>query len=251
MFKKISGEVVHGEKLWRKLGFPTANIPYNQSDIDDSVFHINIIIDGTIYKGMWSHMIWKKIFEAHIFDFNEDIYGKIIEIILLKKVRDNKKFSSLDDLVNQIQQDEITIRNQNISVLTFGSFDVVHAWHEYYLLEARKYWDQLTTIVASDENIEKIKGRPPLHWLEERVTEVEKIAIAQTVLAGSNSNPMKWIKELCPDVICLWYDQRWPFVEKLQWEIEKVWLATRVARIAAFHPEKFKSSLLKNKRDTL
>jgi riboflavin kinase/FMN adenylyltransferase len=37
-------------------------------------------------------MVSKKIFEAHIFDFDADIYGKNIEIILLKKIRDNRKF---------------------------------------------------------------------------------------------------------------------------------------------------------------
>jgi len=48
--KNIIGDVIHGEKLGRELGFPTANISYSKNDIDDSVFHINIIIDGVIYR---------------------------------------------------------------------------------------------------------------------------------------------------------------------------------------------------------
>jgi riboflavin kinase/FMN adenylyltransferase len=75
---------------------------------------------------MGSHMVSKKVFEAHIFDFDADIYGKNIEIILLKKVRNNRKFDSLDDLIAQIQADQDYIKSQKINTLTFGSFDHLH-----------------------------------------------------------------------------------------------------------------------------
>jgi len=68
----------------------------------------------------------KKVFEAHIFDFDKDIYGEKIEVILLKKIRDNKKFSSLKELIKQIQKDQKTILLQKLNILTFGSFDIVH-----------------------------------------------------------------------------------------------------------------------------
>jgi FAD synthase len=44
MIRKVSGEVIHGEKLGRELGFPTANISYTSRDIEDAVFHLNIIV---------------------------------------------------------------------------------------------------------------------------------------------------------------------------------------------------------------
>jgi FAD synthase len=50
MIAKISREVIHGEKLGRKLGFPTANISYTREDIEDAVFHLNIVIDGEIHQ---------------------------------------------------------------------------------------------------------------------------------------------------------------------------------------------------------
>jgi len=68
----------------------------------------------------------KRVFEAHIFDFDKDIYGEKIEVILLKKIRDNKKFSSLKELIKQIQKDQKTILLQKLNILTFGSFDIVH-----------------------------------------------------------------------------------------------------------------------------
>jgi FAD synthase len=52
MIHKILGEVIHGEKLGRKLGFPTANISYTSDDIEDAVFHLNIIVGGKKYRGM-------------------------------------------------------------------------------------------------------------------------------------------------------------------------------------------------------
>lgn len=247
MFKKISGTVIHWEKLWRTLWFPTANISCISSDIKDSVFKINIVVDNTVYSWVWSHMLSKKIFEAHIFDFNNNIYGKDIEIILLEELRENKKFSSLEKLISQIKNDVALARSHDISVLTFGSFDVVHAGHQYYLWESRKYGNSLSTIVASDENIQKIKWKAPLLSLEKRVQAVEELWFSDQVIPGSKSNPMKWIEQLKPDIICLWYDQRWPFVEKLEWEIKNVGLTTQIIRIAAFHPETFKSSIIKKK----
>ncbi len=247
MFKKISGEVIHGEKLWRQLGFPTANIAYNQDDIENAVFLLNIVIEWKIYSGMGSHMVKKWVFEANIFDFDMDIYGKNIEIILLKKIRDNRKFNSLDELVKQIEKDKITCKNLSLPVLTFGSFDLIHEGHKHYLFEAKKYGTHLSTIVASDENIKKIKWITTHYPLSQRVTMLKELHLSDEVIPGSNENPMKWIENIQPEIICLWYDQRGPFVDKLENEIQRLWLGTKVIRINAHKPEIFKSSLLKKK----
>ncbi len=248
MIKSISGEVIHGEKLWRVLWFPTANIAYTSDDIDNSVFHINIVIDDIIYRGMWSYMVQKRVFEAHIFDFDSDIYGKKIEVILLEKVRDNRKFDSLEDLKEQIWNDKKTILQRQVHVLTFWSFDVVHKGHEYYLRQARKYGTHLTTIVAHDYNIESIKWQAPQNTQSRRIKDVENMWIACEIIAWKIENPLSWIWELRPDIICLWYDQRWPFVDLLQEEIDSLKLLTQIIRIPAFDPQIYKSSLLKKKR---
>lgn len=248
MIHKIVWEVIHWEKLWRTLWFPTANISYIDTSLENAVFHIHIIIDGKIYSGMWTHMVFKKLFEAHIFNFDEDVYGKTIEVLLLKKIRDNKKFDSLQELTTQIENDQKIIKQQKLPVLTFWSFDYIHKWHEYYLSEAKKYGNHLVTIVASDENIERIKKQKPLYPLTQRVEELKKMNISDEVIPGSNTQPMKWINLYKPHVICLWYDQRWPFVDALQWEIKKLWLETMVITIQAHHPSTYKSSILKTKK---
>lgn len=247
MFKKISGEVIHGEKLGRQLGFPTANIAYDSEDIENSVFLLNIVVGWKIYSWMGSHMVKKWVFEANIFNFDMDIYGENIEIILLKKIRDNRKFNSLDELVTQIEKDKITCKNTNIPVLTFGSFDFIHEWHKHYLFEAKKYGTHLSTIVASDENIKKIKWIQTHYPLSERVRMLQEIKISDEIIPGSNKNPMWWIEKISPEIVCLWYDQRGPFVDKLEDEIYRIWLSTRIIRINAHRPDIFKSSILKKK----
>ncbi|MDA9129357.1 hypothetical protein N9J72_02680, partial [Candidatus Gracilibacteria bacterium] len=132
MIQKISGEVIHGNALGRTIGFPTANIAYDNTHIPDSVFQINIIVGGKQYSGIGTNMVSKGVFETHIFDFSEDIYGTNIEIYLLKKIRDNQKFNSLEEIKTQIQKDKEFAKNTKLNVLTFGSFDITHPGHTYY-----------------------------------------------------------------------------------------------------------------------
>jgi len=111
---KIKGTVIHGQHLGRTLGFPTANlllpddliIPLNGVysglvKIDAKVYHavINIGKRPTIGD------LKKDLVEAHILDFDEDIYGKIIEISFLERIRNEIKFNSLEELKIQIKKD--------------------------------------------------------------------------------------------------------------------------------------------------
>jgi FAD synthase len=96
-------------------------------------------------------------FEVHIFDFSTDIYDQEIDIYLLSEIRKNKQFQNTQELKIQLEKDKEYIQGLQHNILTFGSFDVVHKGHEYYLSEARKYGDHLITIIATDHNIERIK----------------------------------------------------------------------------------------------
>jgi len=111
---KVKGTIIHGQHLGRTLGFPTANllipdeliIPLNGVysglvKIDSKEYHavINIGKRPTIGD------LKKDLIEAHILDFNEDIYGKIIEVSFLKRIRDEIKFNSLEELKVQIKKD--------------------------------------------------------------------------------------------------------------------------------------------------
>ncbi len=101
----ILGTVVKGKRLGRKIGFPTANIdPHHEAIPPSGVYSVDIALDGKLYRGILN-ISTHKIIEAHIFDFNKDIYGRDIEVIFKKKIRDEKKFKSLEALKKQIQSD--------------------------------------------------------------------------------------------------------------------------------------------------
>lgn len=245
MIEKISGIVVHGDAIGRTLGFRTANIAFESNILVSAVFKVNVIINGKLYSGMWVNAVWKKMFEVHIFNFEQDIYGEFIEIYVLKKIRENQRFETLEDLKIQLQKDKIKIEKLKLNVLTFGSFDVVHKGHEYYLSQAKRYGDFLLTIIATDLNIERIKWKKTFHTQEERKKHIEKLQICDEVIIWSEKHPMKWLELYKPFSICLGYDQRWRFVDELPEKLKELWIDTEIVRIQAFKPEKYKSSLIK------
>lgn len=101
----FSGIVIHGKKLGRTIGFPTANIELKKWTIEDGVYSFKIKFDKSEYLWVWTYREFLELFEAHIFEFDSDIYDQIIKIHIIKKIRDNKKFESMSELKNQIEQD--------------------------------------------------------------------------------------------------------------------------------------------------
>ena len=111
----LSGEVVHGDKIGRTLGFPTANLKVNDLKIIPShgVYSVNVFVDEKKYLGLLSIGIRATVtnsqelrVEANILDFNQDIYGKTIRLEFLDKIRDEKKFNGLDELIEAMNQDK-------------------------------------------------------------------------------------------------------------------------------------------------
>lgn len=114
----VSGRVVHGEKNGRTIGFPTANIMMKRYRTPlVGVFAIQAKIDGVFYKGVANigkrpTLNGQKVqLEAHLFDFSGDLYGKLVDVMPTHKIRDERKFASLDDLKQQINLDAQTARS--------------------------------------------------------------------------------------------------------------------------------------------
>lgn len=110
----IKGKVVHGKKLGRAIGFPTANLDYSKEALipKKGVYYTNVQWQGKIYKGITSvgnnpTVNGDKLtIETYILDFNNDLYGHNIKVYFIKKIRDEKKFNSIDDLVIQLKKDK-------------------------------------------------------------------------------------------------------------------------------------------------
>ena len=108
---KQSGIVIHGQKIARTIGFPTANIPYNNNSILSAVFASVVKVNGKKFNAITFFNRERSILENHILDFHEDIYGKEIDVCLIKKVRDKMKFSSKEDAEKQFMQDVENAKN--------------------------------------------------------------------------------------------------------------------------------------------
>lgn len=116
----FSGVVVHGKKLGRQLGFPTANISVSETYKlipKYGVYIVKSYIDGEWVKGMMSVGV-NPTFEGHPYtievnylDWDGDLYDKQLKIVILDRIRDEAKFESLDALVEQLKDDERCTRN--------------------------------------------------------------------------------------------------------------------------------------------
>ena len=110
----IFGEVQHGKQKGRIIGFPTANIFYPDGIIQPphGVYDVNVLINDKKYRGISNFGTCPTVtmgevitFETHLLDFNADLYGKEIRVEFNKKIRDEKNFSSIEELKHQIQLD--------------------------------------------------------------------------------------------------------------------------------------------------
>ncbi len=110
----ITGPVVHGEKLGRELGYPTANIEIYKSYPINGIFLVEILRKNSkkLYgvasignKPTFSGI--SDILEVFIFNFDLDIYGETIKVIFLEKIRDQIKFNTKDELIDQMKNDHI------------------------------------------------------------------------------------------------------------------------------------------------
>lgn len=114
----FSGEVVHGDKLGRKLGYPTANLKIqNEEKIipGNGIYAVYAQPEGAAkkLKGMMSVGFRptvdgkKRVVEVNLFDFDKEIYGQSLKVYVKKFLREEVKYDSLEALVKQIDQDKI------------------------------------------------------------------------------------------------------------------------------------------------
>lgn len=117
----ILGTVVSGTRLARTLGYPTANVnPHHEVMPPSGVYAVKVRFKERLYKGVMNIGIRPTFYnhghdkepaiEVHIFNFNEKIYGRDLEINFVRKLRDEEKFNTIDSLIEQIKMDEVMAR---------------------------------------------------------------------------------------------------------------------------------------------
>lgn len=119
---ELNGEVEHGKKLGTKLGYPTANIDI-KSDVKlvpkNGVYATRVTLEnGAEHFGLVSigerptvDDSGKITIEVYLLDFEGDLYGTQLCLKMLKRIRDEKKFESIEELKNEMQKDESLLRD--------------------------------------------------------------------------------------------------------------------------------------------
>lgn len=112
----LEGTVVEGHKLGRTIGYPTANLQLSYTDKllpKTGVYAVRVKHEGLVIDGMMNIGFRPTIgqtaslsIEIHLFNFQENLYGSVLKVYIYERFRDEKKFSDLDDLKQQLQEDE-------------------------------------------------------------------------------------------------------------------------------------------------
>ncbi|MBS6509464.1 MAG: bifunctional riboflavin kinase/FAD synthetase [Paraclostridium bifermentans] len=109
----LEGEVIHAKKIGRTIGFPTANLKAEDKLIipKNGIYAVKVYVKNKVYYGAtnigYNPTVNGKVLsiETNIIDFDEEIYGEIIRVEFLDRIRDEKKFNSLDELKSQLRKD--------------------------------------------------------------------------------------------------------------------------------------------------
>jgi riboflavin kinase / FMN adenylyltransferase len=111
----FTGQVVHGNKIGRTIGYPTANLKSDNEEkiaLGDGIYAVYVTVVEKKYKGMLSIGFRptvdgkKRVTEVNIFDFDTEIYDQLIKVEIKKHLRNEVKFNSLDELKQQLHIDK-------------------------------------------------------------------------------------------------------------------------------------------------
>ena len=115
----VTSEVITGDQRGREMGFPTANLKMDYRTLlpNDGIYATWAVIDGVHYPSATSigirptFNLTERLVEVHLIDFDQDIYGKQLSVEFVSKLRDQEKFSGLDELIEKINQDVADCRS--------------------------------------------------------------------------------------------------------------------------------------------
>ena len=115
----MQGVVVSGNQIGRQIGFPTANLQLDVSKLipKGGVYAVDVMFDHVLFQGMLNIGTrptlsgQKQTIEVHIIDFEKDIYGATLIIRFRKRLRDERKFESINELKAQLELDKSLINN--------------------------------------------------------------------------------------------------------------------------------------------
>lgn len=113
----LTGTVVKGFQVGRTIGYPTANIAYDDCRLlpKDGVYAARVTVDAHVYDAMLyigsrpTVNTGKISVEAYLFDFSDDIYDKEVNVNFVERIRESIKFDSIEELKKQLEKDEMNV----------------------------------------------------------------------------------------------------------------------------------------------
>lgn len=113
----LTGTVVKGFQVGRTIGYPTANIAYDDCRLlpKDGVYAARVTVDSHVYDAMLyigsrpTVNTGKISVEAYLFDFSDDIYNKEVNVNFVERIRESIKFDSIEELKKQLEKDEMNV----------------------------------------------------------------------------------------------------------------------------------------------
>lgn len=117
----IEGEVIHGDKRGKELGYPTANMKVDDFKLipKTGIYAVSVEVDNAKHSGMMSIGLNPTVsntnsikIEVNIFDFDKDIYGKKIKVNFIEYLREEQKFNSLEELIEAMASDKQKVLNK-------------------------------------------------------------------------------------------------------------------------------------------
>jgi riboflavin kinase/FMN adenylyltransferase len=125
----LKGKIIEGRQIGRRIGFPTANLQYDEDFIIPAkgVYYTIVDYNNKLYKGITSvgynptvHPTGDKLtIETYLLDFDRNIYGESIRLYFINRMRDEFKFNSLDELVIQLNKDRDYAKEQQLEKFSF------------------------------------------------------------------------------------------------------------------------------------
>lgn len=116
----MSTTVISGSNIGSKLGFPTANLDYNDYLVPkDGVYYANVVYKGKLYKGALNighnptlNYSDKKRVEVHLLDFSGELYGEALKVYFIKYLREELKFKNKEELIKTLKNDIDMVRKE-------------------------------------------------------------------------------------------------------------------------------------------
>lgn len=132
-------------------------------------------------------------------------------------------------------------------IMVFGTFDPLHPGHEDFFRQARSLAEDahLIVSVARDVNVARVKGTPPRYSEDKRLQAVSAHPLVDEATLGDADGCLVHVCAARPVIVALGYDQSGEYVEALEEAIREGAVRVRVVRTRAFHPDIYKSSLIK------